>query len=64
MGGCPYLFLKKGKVHCHPWKHHLAESLALYYYLQKTRRETEIIGAFKQAVESVKELKSALKPQA
>ncbi len=59
MGGCPYFFIKDGKVHCHPWKYNLDESLTLYFFLQKTRRERKIAQAFHEAVESVKGLKAA-----
>jgi uncharacterized protein len=59
MGGCPYLFKKDGKIHCHPWKHNLHESLAFFYYYQKTGRERQIVRAFKDAVEAAKALKAA-----
>jgi uncharacterized protein len=43
MGGCPYIYMTTGKLHCHPWKHHPAENLVFYYFLQKHRQESEIV---------------------
>lgn len=61
MGGCPYLFQLTGELDCHHWKHHLKESLALYYYLKKIQREGAIIQQFQKAVEAVKKLKAVTK---
>lgn len=58
MGGCPYLFELTGKVHCHRWRHHLKESLLLYYCGKIMQQEGEIIQEFWELVESVKELKT------
>lgn len=55
MGGCPYIFFKTGKPHCHPWKHHLDESIAFYYLLKKGERQTEIGRAFSELVGAVRE---------
>jgi uncharacterized protein len=55
MGGCPYLYARLGKLDCHPWKHHLRESVCMYYYIQKVKQETEIVKEFRELVDYVKE---------
>ena len=57
MGGCPYIYLRTGKLNCHKWKHHLEESIAFYWFLKKIKKEAEIIREFQKTVELVKELK-------
>ncbi len=42
MGGCPFIFKTKGRLSCHPWKHHLRESVLMHYYLQRLKKEREI----------------------
>lgn len=54
MGGCPYLYYRTGRLHCHPWKAHPDESLAVYYYVKRLEREREIAGTFQELVEEVK----------
>jgi len=56
MGGCPYIHLRTGKLHCHKMKYHLEESIAFYYFLKKVKQESDIIREFQQAVENIKEL--------
>jgi len=56
MGGCPYLYRTTGKLDCHEWKHHLDESLAMYYYLKNMEAEGGIIKAFQETVEEVKKM--------
>jgi uncharacterized protein len=55
MGGCPYLYERLGKLDCHPWKHHLKESVCLYYYIQKRKQELEMVQEFRELVDYVKE---------
>jgi len=50
MGGCPYIYFKTGKPQCHSWKHHLDESIALYYLIKKKEAEQEISAAFHDLV--------------
>ncbi len=57
MGGCPYLFRLNGKSECHPWKHHLRESLAYYYYYKVSEREKKIMQHFQKAAEEIKKIK-------
>jgi uncharacterized protein len=59
MGGCPYLFLKTGRLHCHDWKYHLKENLAIYYYIRKLQQESEIARSFLQIVDRVKDMSSS-----
>jgi len=56
MGGCPYIHLHTGKLHCHKWKYNLKESIAFYYFLKKIKQQSEIIREFQQAVENIEEL--------
>ena len=60
MGGCPYLYRSTGKLHCHEWKHHLNESLAMYYYLKNLEEEGRIIKEFEETVQEVKKLKQII----
>jgi hypothetical protein len=60
MGGCPYLYRSTGKLHCHEWKHHLNESLAMYYYLKNMEEEGRIIKEFEEIVQGVKKMKKIL----
>jgi uncharacterized protein len=59
MGGCPYLHLTTGKLHCHDWRPCPNENLAFYYYIKRMQQEGEIIREFRSIVETVKELKIA-----
>ena len=59
MGGCPYLYHQTGRLHCHPWKSHPDESLAVYYYMKRLERERDIALNFS---ELVTEVKSAVAP--
>jgi uncharacterized protein len=49
MGGCPYINMVTGNLHCHPWKHHPNENLVFYYYLKKHLQESEIIQGILRA---------------
>ncbi len=60
MGGCPYLYRSTGKLHCHEWKHHLDESLAMYYYSKNLEEEGGIIKEFQETVQEVKKLKDLI----
>ena len=54
MGGCPYLYHQTGRLHCHAWKSHPDESLAVYYYLKRLEQEREIAKDFRTLVAEVK----------
>lgn len=56
MGGCPHIRKITGRVHCHEWKHHLDESLAAYYLVQKMRGEAQIGTAFQEVVSGIREV--------
>ena len=56
MGGCPYLYLKSGRLRCHNWKHHLDENIAFYHYLKKIKSELQLARDFSKIVEEVKGL--------
>ena len=44
-----------GKLECHTRKHHIKESLCLYYDLKKVEQESEVVQELNELVESVKE---------
>jgi uncharacterized protein len=54
MGGCPYLYHQTGRLHCHAWKNHPDESLAVYYYIKRLEQERNIIKNFGELVKDVK----------
>ncbi len=54
MGGCPYLYHQTGRLHCHAWKAHPDESLAVYYYIKRLEQEREIARTFGMVVEDLK----------
>ena len=54
MGGCPSLYHQTGRLHCHAWKSHPDESLAVYYYLKRLEQEREIAKDFRTLVAEVK----------
>jgi uncharacterized protein len=54
MGGCPYLYHQTGRLHCHAWKSHPDESLAVYYYMKRLERERDIARNFSELVTEVK----------
>lgn len=59
MGGCPYLYHQTGRLHCHAWKTHPDESLAVYYYLKRLEQEREVAQNFEVLVEEVKKAVAA-----
>lgn len=54
MGGCPFLYHQTGRLHCHAWKNHLDESIAVYYYIKRLEQERDITKNFGELVEDVK----------
>ena len=56
MGGCPYVLGLTGERDCHPWKHHIDESLVFYYFFKEEERQVTIARHFQTIVQSVKEL--------
>jgi uncharacterized protein len=62
MGGCPFLYLKTGRLHCHKWKYHLDENIAFYHFLKKIEREAQVTREFYKIVDDVKKLADMTKP--
>lgn len=58
MGGCPYIYLRTGKLDCDVWKHHLDEYIHFYYLTQTMEWEAEVITKFQKIVDSIRKLKS------
>lgn len=54
MGGCPYLYRQTDRLHCHAWKAHPDESLAVYYYIKRLEQEREVANSLRTLAAEVK----------